>query len=601
MKRIIISILAAGLIALLFPQCAKIVAPTGGPKDTLAPVMTASKPLPNATNFKGKELTFTFNEFITLDNAQQQLLVSPPLKRMPNVTLKGKKLVMSINDTLLDNTTYSIFLGNAIKDINEGNPYEGFEFAFSTGSVIDSMMLCGEVIDGHYNQPIGGVMVLLYSQMGDSLPYITRPDHVGRTDAYGHFRIANLKRQNYKIVALHDRNADYLYNQGIERFGFLSDINLLDYLYAPHDSTHEHLPALRLFVEERPQTTLMMSERPTPTTFKLCFSRSPQGQYSIAPFNFTPAVQPWYVSEPDNNGDTLQFWIIDTTLFNIDTLSITLDYAKTNERNIAQPTPDTVNLVSYELLSQKAKAASNDSKRKNKQNIAKTDEKPKNGTLTASISANGTAKPTEPLTINLPYPARLAHPEQITLFHINDSTNMPVTLVADSISPLRFNINQKWESDHKYKLTIPTGAFEPYAPTPIDTFTLAFSGANPEKFGEINLTTTGFSSPLLIELLTEQNKPVAQKWAASPNNTTYFGFIAPAKYIIRITEDINGNRQWDTGQYLKGIQPEQTHIYTQDGTELINVKANWENNLNFSKPEPSTDHDHDHDHDHEHH
>ncbi len=589
MKRIALLSLAAGLIALLFPQCAKVVSPTGGPKDTLAPIMTRSTPLPNATNFKGNEFTFTFNEYVQLDNYQQQLLVSPPLKRSPSLTMKGKKVVLTISDTLLDNTTYTIYLGNAIKDLNEGNPYQGFEFAFATGATIDSLFLSGTVIDGFSNKPVAGVMVMLYAQPADSAPYRTRPNHVARSNAEGRFAMSNLKPLNYQVVALLDRNADYLYNQGTERIGFLSNIDLQQYIFALHDTTAQALPPLRMFGEERPQLNLLTAERPTVSTFRLFFSKSPKGQYTITPLNFEPTTQPWYIYEPDANGDTIKFWISDTTLFKFDTLSIGLNYSKTDEQDRPLPTPDTVHLVNYEQLAQKAKAANSRNSRRggNQQSQANTQSNTghNHDHIHTSVAAQGKATPNKPLSLSLPSPAQIAHPELVTLFHIDDSTMLPTpTLIADSISPLIYHINHNWLPKQNYTLTIPSNVFELINGTELDTLILTFSGADPEQYGEINIKLSNFDNPVLIELLTEQNKTAASQWIQKPSNGAQFKFITPAKYKLRIVDDRNGNRQWDSGNYLKGIQPEQTYIYEQDGAAEINVRANWENSIEFSKP-----------------
>lgn len=579
--------MALGLmVLLLLPQCAKVVAPTGGPMDTLAPVMTASTPLPNATNFKKNKLTFTFNEFVKLDNHQQKLLVSPPLKRPANVVVNGKKVVLSISDTLLDNTTYTIYLGDAIKDINEGNPYPHFEFAFSTGPSIDSMCLHGSVVDAFSNAPLAGIMVMLYTQPSDSAPYTTRPQHVARTQPDGSFHLSNLKPTTYKIVALGDRNADYLYNQGVERIGFMNDVDLRNFMHSPHDTLIPELEPLRMFAEERPEQRLMNKERPNGHSFSLYFSRRPVGGFRLEPLTFSPSIEPWCVGEPDNNGDTIKYWITDTLLFTMDTLGVMLHYQKTDERNLLHPATDTVLLVCHDCIMSRRTAQRSTKRGKQsepKASSSTSSSKPKSEVISTSVSNNATIKPTQPLTLTLPYPARLAQPEGVELLMLPDSVVIPIVPTPDSISPLKYHIGPEWKPGSTYSLRVLPHTFELYNGHPLDTLRLSLKGIKAEQLGELKLNLTGFDTPVMAELLTEQGK-LSDRRAAS-NNIVEFKYIQPGKYKIRLIEDANGNQQWDAGHYLKGVQPERITMYEAEGSELINVKANWANELTFSKPQ----------------
>ncbi|MBQ9470606.1 MAG: Ig-like domain-containing protein [Bacteroidales bacterium] len=580
MKQIALLLVAVGLSVLLLPQCAKVVAPTGGPMDTLAPVMTGSTPLPNATNFKGSKLTFTFNEFIKLDNYQQKLLVSPPLKRPASLVVNGKRVVLSLNDTLLDNTTYTIYLGDAIKDVNEGNPYADFEFAFSTGASIDSLCLHGSVADAFSNAPLAGIMVMLYAQPSDSAPYITRPQHVARTQPDGSFHLSNLKPMDYKIVALADRNADYLYNQGVERIGFINGIDLRGYMHSPYDTVVPELPPLRMFAEERAEQRLTNKERPNSHTFSLFFSRRPVGGFSLEPLGFEPAIEPWCVGEPDNNGDTIRYWITDTTLFALDTIGVMLRYKKTDERNLLHPNADTVLLICHECIMSRRQT-----KRRGKQSEPsdQPSSKPKAGTISTSVPANGVVKPNQPLMLTLPYPAQLAHPDGAVLLLLPDSIPVPIAIQPDSLSPLKYHIAPEWKPSSAYALTVLPHTFALYNGQPLDTLRLSLKGVNPEQLGEVRLKLSGFDTPVMAELLTEQGKMVERSVAQS--NIVTFKYIQPNKYKIRLIEDANGNQQWDSGRYLQGQQPERTFIYEAEGSEVINVRANWENELTFNKPQ----------------
>ena len=124
------------MLSVLGSGCAQIVAPTGGPRDTLPPNLLAAIP-PNGTlNFKGNRITLSYDEYVQVDaKLQQELLVSPTPKINPNISYKLKTVTIKIRDTLQPNTTYRFDLGNSIQDINENNPVKNFSYVFSTGAL----------------------------------------------------------------------------------------------------------------------------------------------------------------------------------------------------------------------------------------------------------------------------------------------------------------------------------------------------------------------------------------------------------------------------------------------------------------------------------
>src|ERR1044071_5786669 len=133
-------------IEVLTTGCANIIPPSGGPRDSLPPVLIKATPVDSARNFTGNRITFTFDEFVDLQNVYQNLIVSPIPKSLPDVEQKLKTITVRLKDTLEPNTTYSLNFGNAIKDYNEGNVLKNFTYIFSTGNTIDSLELKGKVI-----------------------------------------------------------------------------------------------------------------------------------------------------------------------------------------------------------------------------------------------------------------------------------------------------------------------------------------------------------------------------------------------------------------------------------------------------------------------
>ena len=133
------------LLSVVGSGCAQIAMPTGGPKDTIPPVLLNSNPPNRTIHFEGNKITFTFDEYVHLQDLQTNLLVSPVPKIIPNVTSKLKTVSIKIRDTLQPNTTYSFQFGNAIQDIDENNPIKNFTYVFSTGSYIDSLTFNGRI------------------------------------------------------------------------------------------------------------------------------------------------------------------------------------------------------------------------------------------------------------------------------------------------------------------------------------------------------------------------------------------------------------------------------------------------------------------------
>ena len=178
------------LSTLFLSQCAKIVAPTGGPKDEDHPLIVKIEPPFNTINFNNKKIEITFNEFIQLKDLSSNLVVSPPLEEKPEIKVKGKTLVIELLGELQDSTTYNIYFGNSVQDYNEGNPIEHFEYVFSTGDFIDSLSIKGQVVNSYNLLPEEGVFVMLYKDYEDSVPMKQLPVHISKTNKEGFLKYA---------------------------------------------------------------------------------------------------------------------------------------------------------------------------------------------------------------------------------------------------------------------------------------------------------------------------------------------------------------------------------------------------------------------------
>jgi Bacterial Ig-like domain len=200
--------------------CASMVPPTGGPKDSLPPILLTAAPRDSALNFNSKKIIFTFDEFVEVDEVSKNLLVSPTPKNNPVVTNKLRTITVTIKDTLEPNTTYSLNFGNAVKDLNEGNVYRNFTYLFSTGRHIDSLNLSGKLVVAETGKPDSTLVVLLYKNFDDSAIIKERSRYVARVDSTGAFEFHNLEPGTFRVFAVKDEGQRRYFSKS-ELFAFL--------------------------------------------------------------------------------------------------------------------------------------------------------------------------------------------------------------------------------------------------------------------------------------------------------------------------------------------------------------------------------------------
>ena len=209
-------------IIILATGCAQIGAPTGGPKDSIPPVLVKAVPELNSVNVTGNKISLTFNEYIDVKDVLVNVLVSPYPKVNPVIDYKLKTVTVKLKDTLLPNTTYSINFGSAIRDNNEGNPFKDFTYVFSTGNTIDSLQLSGNVILAQKGKVDSTLIVLLHRSSDDSSVQKNKPDYITRLNGKGKFIFKNLSAGSYQLYALKDGDGGKTYNSPTEIFAFLN-------------------------------------------------------------------------------------------------------------------------------------------------------------------------------------------------------------------------------------------------------------------------------------------------------------------------------------------------------------------------------------------
>ncbi len=369
-----LAVVAAFALVSLVAGCARMGTPDGGPYDETPPKIVRTSPKFGSANQKNvKKVVIEFDEIVKIDNPSEKVVISPPQIEQPEIEADGRKVTVSLRDSLKPGMTYTIDFADAIVDNNEGNPYGNYAFTFSTGDRVDTLQVSGNVLDASNLEPIKGMLVGLYkvggSEEGDtvaSLPdsvFRTRPfERISRTDSRGRFIVKGLAPGKYRVFALKDQNQNYIYDQKAEMVAFtdrvLSPYSRPDVRQDTvwHDSIHfDSIMAvpythfypddivLRAFQSEVQDRYLLKSERPTLQQFTLMFTAPSDTLPLLRGLNFD--AENAFVIDANQRKDTISYWIKDSLVYNMDTLEVKLDFFATDTTGHLALTTDTLTLV----------------------------------------------------------------------------------------------------------------------------------------------------------------------------------------------------------------------------------------------------------------
>jgi len=519
------------LLSFSFVDCAKRGNPEGGLRDTIAPVIIRTVPENYTINFKGNEIRIYFDEYIKLKDLQKNLIISPPLNAPPTLyplsTSKYIKIVFQ--DTLRENTTYSINFGNSIVDNNEENPYEFYKYVFSTGSYIDSLKVIGTITDAELLKPEENVSVMLYevdTEFKDSIIFTQKPIYVASTQNNpDSFQIKNVKEGTYLLIALKDNNSNYTFQPKTDKIGFVEN-----FITIPTDTSY----VLNLF-KEIPVYAL---SRPNAlNTNQISFGyEGDAASLEIEMLTSTPEGFRHHLTK-EQKKDTLNYWFqpkmeLDSVTFKI-----------SNRVFI-----DTIQVRLRDVLLDSLKFSP----------------------IKAGILAFD-----EPFEISSNFPMISYNKDNIRVMD-KDS----VVVVFEASLDSYFNILQlsfeKVERQN-YAITLFPEAITDFFGTTNDTLEYKVSTRTLSDYGFLTLNLNNISSfPIIVQLVNEKGE-VQKELHSSEKSTFEFANITPGKYFIRIVEDTNSNGKWDTGDFLNRIQPETIIYYP----KLLDIRANWTLNETF--------------------
>ncbi|HOI32088.1 MAG: Ig-like domain-containing protein [Bacteroidales bacterium] len=583
---------------LCLQQCANPVMPRGGEKDIIPPKVLLAVPENYSVNFDAKKIELTFDEFVKLDNMQKNLLVSPPLVSNPEFRLRGKTLQIFFDEPLMEETTYTLFFGDAIVDLTEGNPLSDYNYVFSTGPLLDSLSLGGIVLNAFDLTVPDQAYVMLYADIpdtitADSVPYLIRPRYIARTDLDGHFTLSNLKDTVYQLFVLSDMNSNLLYDMPGEKIAFLDSLiqpvyvkpSLPDSVLMQNDS----LRTDTLLWEQSLSDTLfsdmeMISDTLTDTLLSEQYLL-PELDIQLFMFEEQDSVQRLLRAEMLRPG-LLQFAfrypIKNLTINELrplpDSFEIFEVMSKTADTllwyypshitdslflNIKQ---DTVinDTISLSLAPKKTTVS-----RRKKEEV----EKPPALNLITNIKAR---------KLDIPKPLQLRFEEPVIRYVIRD-TNWLVINDDTLYNQLKFKqidafgfsyqLDTTFEAESRVMVRFPDSVFFGYSGKTNDTTQLNFNVPALDQYGNlfVDLIVPEEGKSYIIQLLDDKEKVLDVRNISSSGIQEYL-YLLPGKYLLKLIDDRNGNGRWDTGDYLKRQQAERVMYFTR----IIEIRANWD-------------------------
>ena len=588
---ILVIAIVTGIAIITFSRCAKQVTPQGGPRDTIPPEVVKSEPPNYSVNFESEEVEIEFNEFIQFNELQQQFLSSPPFEEDPEIQLKGKGFQIEFIEPLRDSTTYTLNFGNAIQDFREGNPLRNFKYVFSTGPELDSMEVQGHVIGALDLKPRENILVMLYEDLKDSVPYNQIPDYVSRTNEDGSFNISNIRNDTFKIFALGDENSNYLYDNIQEAIAFRdSFVTFSEEKIEQHDTIyHEEYAdtleeyadtldvpdslridtiihreyygypsqdiALRLFNEEAKDQYLRTSQRESPGKVDFIFNKPVEDSIDIKLLDSIDHAD-WYLRETSLQRDTITYWLKDSSIYNKRYLGFEVGYHGTDSLNNEVWITDTIE-AGYFFEEGEREALD---------------------TVELSSNVGNSFDLNRDVRLRFPYPIQSVDTGKITLQQEVDTLfqEKQFNFRRDTQKLNTAWLSVDWDGETNYRLQVLPQAIQSIYNAYHDTLEVSFNTQAEDHYGSLMFGIEEAESDIILQLLTasgDSENVVREKYGRKGEKSTIrFDYLDPGDYRLRLIYDRNGNQEWDTGNYLKNIQPEKVIYHP----ETFNVRSNWE-------------------------
>lgn len=501
----------------LLSSCAQIVSPSGGAKDTSPPKIVREFP-PNAKpGFSEKKIVISFDEFVSISNPEDQIVISPPLEEKPEYEISGKNLIIRFKKPPAANTTYTINFGNAIIDVHEGNAVSDYRYVFSTGNTIDTLFIKGNIVLAETNTPQKSVSICLYPALTftDSTIYKNKPAYFAKSRDGGGFSLENLPANNYYLIGFMDENKNLKYDK-TEPIAFHPTVvnttdsgnTITQYLYMP--DLYERGRILDTFCREKNKYTFLVYK---PDSYKINV-------------NNTKPVFTW-LSKGKNETDSIFLF---TDKNEVDSLLIKKDTS------------------SFYL-------------------------KPKQGAKKPHFLAaiNKTVELNDSVTIHFSTPL-LSYDTSRILLKEDTIVVKPVFFVSDENKNIK--LWHTWKENTRYEITLRDSAFTDIYSQYSKSDKHIWGAKNLKSYSTLKLTFnySGNKENLLILLISADEKNIYKTFYLNTSNVYYFDYLLPTTYKIKIVHDVNKNGKWDNGDFFKKRQPETVFYFP----ESITLRAYWD-------------------------
>jgi len=521
------------IIATTLAACAQVISPSGGDKDTLAPVLLTAIPANETTYFNGNSFQLDFDEYVQLNDVANELLISPPLAKSPTVRIKKKSVIVEFEEELKAETTYTFNFGDAIRDVNEGNIAQ-ITYVLSTGSKIDSLSVLGTVVDAFTNLPLQGIKIMLYDAFEDSLPLTTRPTFFGKSNSEGKWEINYLKAGNYKLFALKEEFGNYIYDNPSEWIGFISDSISPSYI----DSLSLPFSVDLRMANENLEAQLINSWKSDSSGHVILSLTHPRERLNLQFPN--QEFDPDSVLQQKLEGDSLHLWLpgnplerkIDLIVFD-DTLLL-----------------DTIEIKSF-------------TERSPRKLKLKCPPQNFDASLGLSFNANHRLFASDTSLI------KISQDSLIQGFSIDFS--------ADNCK--EFKVQSNFKDGLNYKIEILPGALKSEGKLQNDTLICSCTSFQTEYYGKLDFTleVPGSKGLYLLQFLDKADKIVYELFLTE-NAEIHFDKMLPTSYKLRVIDDLNSDGKWTTLNYSQNLQAENVYYFPE---ELL-VRSNWEQKLKWT-------------------
>ena len=529
MKKLLVII---SVLCICIASCAKKGRPSGGEKDVEPPKMLNASPKNYSTNFSGNEIKILFNEYVKLNDINKQLIISPPLKIKPLISPQSgasKYVKIKIYDTLQPNTTYSFNFGKSIVDNNEGNPYQYFKYVFSTGKTIDSLQLKGSIRDALSKTADSFVSVMLYevdSTFTDSTVYTKPPRYITNTlDSATTFQFENLKAGKYQLLALKEESDNFIFNQKTDKIAFKKE-----FITIPNTDAHE----LILFKEiENYRALRPKHERLN----RIKFRYEGKATEGIDIKLVSDVTVESMVTKPIDN-DTLNYWFKPN--LELDSLNFIMRHQKEIDTFTVR-IRENVKTDSLVLRS-----------------------------VTKNLTLDGDYQ------IGSTIPVTDIDASKIEIMD-KDSLVVPFKATLEKLTNI-INIKFDKTESQTYAFKMYPDAFTDFFGATNDTLVFKASTKALSAYGNIKITLNNApKTPLIVQLITTKGEVKYEKFGTG---IAVFDFVNvdPSTYNLRVIFDDNNNQKYDTGNYLKKLQPERIAYHP----NAIEIRANWDVDEQFT-------------------